>query len=59
MLNFFKRQTQPLRDHLALGTQGERLTAEYLKRHGYRLVVSNFTTPIGYSLSGRQITGDG
>ncbi|MGH9769663.1 MAG: YraN family protein [Blastocatellia bacterium] len=44
--------------HLALGEYGERLVAEYLERQGYRIVATNFITPIGHSRSGRQITGE-
>ena len=44
--------------HLALGEYGERLVAEYLKRQGYRIVATNFITPIGYGRAGRQITGE-
>lgn len=44
--------------HLALGEQGEQLALEYLKTQGYRIVLTNFTVPIGYSSSGRQITGE-
>jgi putative endonuclease len=44
--------------HLALGEYGERLIAEYLKRRGYRIVATNFITPIGHSRDGRQITGE-
>jgi len=44
--------------HLALGEYGERLVAEYLKRQGYRMVATNFITPIGYSRTGRQITSE-
>src|SRR5262249_42319724 len=44
--------------HLALGEYGERLVAEYLKRQGYRIVATNFITPIGSSRAGRQITGE-
>jgi putative endonuclease len=44
--------------HLALGEYGERLVAEYLKRQGYRIVATNFITPIGYGRTGRQITGE-
>ncbi len=44
--------------HLALGEQGEQLALEYLKTQGYRIVLANFTVPIGYSSNGRQITGE-
>ncbi|MEP7336511.1 MAG: YraN family protein [Acidobacteriota bacterium] len=49
---------KPRAAHLALGELGEQLALEYLKAHGYRIVLTNFTVPIGYSRSGRQITGE-
>lgn len=50
---------EPMRaTHLRLGAKGERLAADYLERHGYRIVATNFTLPIGYSPQGRQITGE-
>jgi putative endonuclease len=59
-LNLFKKlrggKARP--SHLALGEFGERLAVEYLKRQGYRIVATNFITPIGHSLAGRQITGE-
>jgi putative endonuclease len=58
MSNQFNEQNNEKDDHLVLGSRGEILAAEYLRQHGYRLVATNFTTPIGYSLSGRQITGE-
>ena len=30
-----------------LGRQGEELTCKYLKKHGYRIVKRNYTTPFG------------
>lgn len=45
-------------DHLAVGVYGEILAVEYLQQIGYRIVATNFTTPIGYSTSGRVITGE-
>lgn len=44
--------------HLALGEAGEQLALEYLKKQGYRIVLANFTVPIGYGRSGRQVTGE-
>ena len=44
--------------HLELGQLGEKLAAEFLLQAGYRLVATNFTAPIGYSLSGRPVTGE-
>jgi len=44
--------------HLALGKKGEILAGNYIVQHGYRIIATNFILPIGYSLSGRQITGE-
>jgi putative endonuclease len=44
--------------HLQPGASGERLAAEYLKRRGYRVVVTNFVAPLGRGLAGRALTGE-
>ena len=49
--------TQPRSPQL-LGSWGERLAADFLPTQGYRLVATNFRAPIGFSLNGRQITGE-
>ena len=41
-----------------LGEFGENVAAEYLKRKGFRLVVSNFKAPIGRNRKGVQVTGE-
>ncbi len=66
MLNFLRRQfTRPDQRTEAsvlstgeLGAFGERLVIEYLQAHGYQIVATNFTTPIGRSLGGRMVTGE-
>lgn len=58
LLNPRKPTDQPRASHLELGQKGEQLAAEYLKQHGYRIVATNFVLPIGYSMQGRQITGE-
>ncbi len=58
MKNLWVKLKKPTAKHLEVGQLGETLAAEYLAQSGYRLVATNFTTPIGYSLSGRQITGE-
>ena len=40
------------------GTTGESTAAEYLERHGYRIVMANFTVPIGRNTKGVQIKGE-
>jgi len=59
-LNPFRklRRAKVRPSHLALGEYGERLVVEHLKRQGYRIVATNFITPIGHSRTGRQITGE-
>lgn len=49
---------KPRAAHLALGEAGEKLALDYLRRQGYRIVLTNFTVPIGYSRNGRKITGE-
>jgi len=60
--NFWQSHTvqtaKPRAAHLALGELGEQFALEYLKTQGYRIVLTNFTVPIGYSRSGRQVTGE-
>ena len=56
----FTKPSSPdgLAPHLLLGQRGERLAAEYLETLGYRLVVSNFTMPIGRNLRGAIVQGE-
>lgn len=42
----------------ALGDLGERIAAEHLVRSGYRLVLANFTVPIGRNTNNAQVTGE-
>ena len=44
--------------HFTLGKRGEELAVRFLKLQKYRIVVTNFMAPIGYSLRGRQLTGE-
>lgn len=41
-----------------LGVLGEQLAAEHLRKLGYRLVLSNFTVPIGRNANGATVTGE-
>jgi putative endonuclease len=41
-----------------IGRRGERLAAEYLEAHGYRLVLANFKAPIGRNSRGVSVTGE-
>jgi putative endonuclease len=44
--------------HLWLGEYGEQLAVAHLKRQGYRIVATNFTTPLGHSLQGRALSAE-
>jgi putative endonuclease len=44
--------------HLEIGELGEKMAAGFLQDEGYRVVALNFTTPIGYSRTGRPLTGE-
>ena len=40
------------------GLKGERIAAEFLRRNGYRLILSNFKVPIGRNSKGVAATGE-
>jgi putative endonuclease len=42
----------------AVGSLGERLASEFLVDNGYRLVLSNFTVPVGRNTRGVAVTGE-
>jgi putative endonuclease len=41
-----------------LGARGEALASEFLKLQGFRLILSNFTVPVGRNGRGVQVTGE-
>jgi putative endonuclease len=41
-----------------IGEKGERLAAEFLVAHRYRLIISNFKVPVGRNSKGVQVTGE-
>jgi len=41
-----------------IGFEGERIAADFLKKNGYRLVLSNFKVPIGRNSKGVAATGE-
>lgn len=41
-----------------IGREGERVAAEFLANEGYRLVMSNFTVPVGRNIRGAEVTGE-
>jgi putative endonuclease len=53
-----EEEANSLPPHLALGKRGEALAVAHLKSLGYRIVVTNFRAPIGYSRNGRPVTGE-
>jgi putative endonuclease len=53
-----KSKISPLPDTMIVGQLGEQLAARFLERNGYRLVVSNFKTPIGRNSRGVSVTGE-
>ena len=50
--NTSTRSTRPL------GEKGERLASAFLEQEGYRIVMSNFTVPVGRNSRGVQVTGE-
>ena len=50
--NTSTRSTRPL------GEKGESLAAAFLEQEGYRIVMSNFTVPVGRNSRGVQVTGE-
>ncbi|KAF0250232.1 MAG: putative endonuclease [bacterium] len=43
---------------IELGSYGEKLAKEFLKKQGYKIVVTNFSIRLGRSFSGHPITGE-
>lgn len=41
-----------------LGERGEALAVDYLKKHGFRIVVTNFKVPVGRNSKGASVTGE-
>jgi putative endonuclease len=48
----------PSDHHIETGLVGEEMAARFLQQHGYRIVATNFTAPIGYTGAGRPLTGE-
>lgn len=55
---FGQKATGNFSTTIELGAYGERLALAELKRRGYRIVVTNYTAPLGRSRNGRPITGE-
>jgi putative endonuclease len=45
-------------NHIELGRRGERMALAHLRSNGYRVVLMNFTVPIGQRSDGRLLTGE-
>lgn len=59
ILSILKQDKRPgVRATSAVGARGERLAAEFLVTRGYRLVLSNFTVPVGRNTRGAAVTGE-
>jgi putative endonuclease len=60
MLNLFRKKTPPqtFGSTIELGAYGESVARAELKRRGYRLVVTNFTAPLGRNRRGQPLTGE-
>ncbi len=56
--SLFTQSRLGVKDHRALGEWGERMAARYLQRAGFRLVMRNFTAPVGHRRDGRLVTGE-
>ena len=49
---------EAVRGSSEMGSRGEMLAAEFIKREGYRIVMTNFKAPIGRNSKGVQVTGE-
>lgn len=50
--------TPPTAEQQPLGDVGERLAAQFLTEHGFRIVVTNFKVPVGRNSKGVAVTGE-
>lgn len=58
-VSLIEEDIHPLkRSKSATGTAGEKVAAEFLAHNGYRIVMANFTAPIGRNSKGVQIKGE-
>jgi putative endonuclease len=58
-LSIIKQDKRPRsRATSVVGSRGERLAAEFLIKQGYRLIISNFTVPVGRNTRGAAVTGE-
>ena len=57
-LGICKDITRPEASTSRVGDLGEAIAADYLRRNGYRLVMSNFRVPIGRNRKNATITGE-
>lgn len=59
ILSIVKQNKRPAtRATSEVGSRGERLAAGFLATNGYRLVLANFTVPVGRNTRGAAVTGE-
>ena len=59
ILSVLKQDIRPaVRRTSEMGQRGERIAAAFLESNGYRLILSNFTVPIGRNSRGAAVTGE-
>lgn len=59
ILSITEEDNRPKRQSTSeIGSRGERLAAEFLSREGFRIVLANFTAPIGRNNNGAQVKGE-
>jgi putative endonuclease len=51
-------EAAPIAPHFALGRRGETLAIEHLEREGYRIVLANFSAPIGRNTRGTIVNAE-
>jgi len=53
-----RRTVAEIAPHLKLGQEGERLAERFLKKQGYRMVVTNLKVGLGRGITGRPLSGE-
>lgn len=58
VLNLTQQKTFSEGQTSFVGAEGERLAARFIEKNGFRLVMSNFKTPVGRNSRGALVTGE-